>query len=74
MVSAVMCMILYAISSLDLIAVKLNFWQEFNSAPILELANAKTCYDIVNLRMTHGGCPHILSQHLDKREECVCSR
>lgn len=29
----------------------LTIEQEFNSAPILELANAKTCYDIVNLRM-----------------------
>jgi len=42
---------------------------EFNSASILELANAKTTYDIVALRMKYGAQPHILSQQLDKRPD-----
>lgn len=42
---------------------------EFNSCPVLELANARTCRDIIALRLKHGGCPADLDGALKKRDD-----
>ncbi|CAO1620202.1 unnamed protein product [Sympodiomycopsis kandeliae] len=42
---------------------------EFNSSPILELAKADVCREIIRLRMTHGGCPADLDAALKKRDD-----
>lgn len=41
---------------------------EFNSSPVLELANATTCRDIIALRLQHG-CPAALDGALKKRDD-----
>lgn len=42
---------------------------EFNSSPILELANAPICKEIIRLRMKHGGCPADLDAALKQRDD-----
>lgn len=42
---------------------------EFNSSPILELGNARTCRDIIALRLQHGGCPAALDGALKQRDD-----
>ncbi|CAO1629529.1 unnamed protein product [Parajaminaea phylloscopi] len=42
---------------------------EFNSAPAIELGNARTCRDIIGLRLKHGGCPADLDAALKKRDD-----
>lgn len=42
---------------------------EFNSSPTLELGNARTCRDIIGLRLQHGGCPADLDAALKKRDD-----
>lgn len=42
---------------------------EFNSAPALELGNARTCRDIIALRLKHGGDNQGLDADLKKRDD-----
>ncbi|KAF2662167.1 heme-dependent catalase [Lophiostoma macrostomum CBS 122681] len=42
---------------------------EFNSTPALDLANAKTTKDIIDLRIKYGGNPKELYDHLEKRDD-----
>ena len=42
---------------------------EFNSTPALDLADAKTTKEIINLRINYGGDQKQLYNHLDARED-----
>lgn len=43
---------------------------EFNSTPALDLADAKTTREIIDLRIKYGGDPKELYSHLEKRGDC----
>lgn len=42
---------------------------EFNNCAVLELSDAKTSYEIIDLRIKYGHDPALLSQHLAKRND-----
>lgn len=43
---------------------------EFNSTPALDLADAKTTREIIDLRIKYGNNQPILYEHLEKRSDC----
>jgi hypothetical protein len=42
---------------------------EFNSTPVIELADAKTTKEILELRIKYGGNPDELKKHLEARKD-----